>query len=226
MKKIILTCVVMLTLSSLQANAFDFGNFFRFLFSLQAPVSEVEKSTVADMEKYSEEVSSSLTDITNKELELDNPTKNAFLSIISLISNANDTKNITAQINSIEKNSSISSIEKSVKINDVISEYQTTLKSNSVSVVVIMKTLSDANKTKLVNNIKVLSDNGQKYVELGRDSIKTANNLKSQTKRDDDITALNDSIDSVTGRLSNKASTVVYLANELKIIAKIAGIKF
>lgn len=225
MKKFILLCFVMLTMTSLQANAFDWGSFFRGIFSIPAPVSEIEKSSAQELETYKNEVESSLTDIANKEALLDNPTQETFLAIVSMISPANDTQTIKSKLQSIKADNSLTYQEKCDAVNDVMTEYRTKLTNSSLATVVTMKAFSEANKTKLSNNIKMLADNGQKYVELGRDSIKTLDNFNSQVKKDDDTAETVNEINNVTGRLSNKATATVYLANQLKTMAKIAGIK-
>lgn len=226
MKKFIIVCITLLSVSTLQAKAYDAADFFRSIFSIPAPVSEIETSSAAEMQAYTEEVNASLTDITTQESQIDFPTQNAFLSIISLISSSDEANAIKSKIGYINQDSSINYVEKSSEISEIISDYQKMLTENPEAKIAKIKALKAADKSALINSIKTLSENGEKYIELGRAGIKTVNNFKSQVKKDDNIVETIANIDNVTGRLSSKAAATVYLANQLKTISKRAGLTF
>ena len=200
MKKILAGLFVITFMTTLQANAFDLVSALKFWESATEPQTAQVQAT------------KTLDDIQNQMTTIDTSMQNAFLDIVSELSNRKETKAVKSQVKS------------ATDITSVISAYTNTLASNKDSMVATINKMSEKEKTNLVNNIASLSQFAQQYLLLATDGVKTASNsLKATQKLSEFATTVNN-INSIAGQLKNRATTVYNLVNQARVIAQAAGL--
>lgn len=196
--------------TQLTANAFDWKSLFRWFFS-----SSVTTVTTSDL-------TSTTTNIQTKAKDYLTPVQEAFLSTVSLLSNKNDASKIESQVSAILENAKLTQEEKEAKMLNVISNYTSTLKSNSISTILLIKTLSESDKATLKSNISTLSTYAQKYTDLNTTGANLAAKVVSAVD-DEQAKALKE-LKQVSSDIQSKADTVSNFATEIKILAKLAGL--
>ena len=224
LKRYLIACIV-LFICATQANAkSDFGSIVRDIFSIPQPKPAIEKSAPETFREITENVNEKISEINSEAAMLDITTTESFLSIVSLLSSSGNLQQIKSKIGLIQYDPTLTDMEKSIAVNDIISDFQANLTENQTSYVNVIKKLSPANKKTLIEKIMLLSDNGEKYINLGRKSAKTAKKYLAQTFEGDDRTETVGEINSITGRHTQRAQALTYFIRELKSIARQAGL--
>lgn len=224
LKKYLITGFMLLA-CAVQANAkSDFGSFMRYIFSIPEPKPTIEKSAPEVFREVTDDINEKITDINTKATMLDITTAEGFLSIVSMLSSSNDIQQIKSNLNYIQYDPTLTDMEKSVAIDNIIADFQTKLTENSDAYVNKIKKLSPANKKLFIEKLTLLSDNGKEYIKLGRKSASSANRYISLTKEGDDRADTIGEMNTLTGKYTQRAQAIVYLTSELKNIARMAGI--
>ena len=201
MKKIVLSLFVIVAMTSLQANAFDFMSALKFW------------ENTAEKQAEQVQTAQTLTDIQTQMATIDKSVQDAFIDIVSDLSTRKETKNIKNQLKSGSDN-----------LTTVISNYVNTLANNKEAMTKTISKLSNKEKTALVNNLATLTEDAQKYILLATDGAKAASNsLKTSQKLSDFATTVNN-INKVGSQLKNRAASVLNLANQAKTLAQAAGL--
>lgn len=213
MKKILLTTLslLILVLTPLKANAFDWGNFFRWLFfgaeQTQVVSTDDLKTTLSDLEK--------------KVPTLDATVEKSFLAVVPLLTSEKDLKSISSEVSTI-KSSNSTDAEKDALFIKVMSNYTTTIKGNKVGVTLIIKTLKDADKTTLKNEITKISKAAEEYYNLS-EKASTATSKVAKDSEEEQIKVSNQ-IDTINKRVKNKAKAVSEFSTQVKILSALAGL--
>ena len=222
-KYIIAVFIIFMTTTQVKASS-DVGEFFRYIFSIPEPKPAVEKSDVHVFRELTEEITEKIVDINSQTAMLDISSNETFLSIASMLSPSDCIQQIKSKISLVQYDPTLSEMEKSVAISDIIADYQKTISDNEDTYIKKIKNLSPANKKLLAEKLTLLSDDGSIYLKLGRKSAKTAKKYLAQTFEGDDRTETVDEINSITGRLTQRAQALTYLTRELKSLAIKAGL--
>jgi uncharacterized protein Yka (UPF0111/DUF47 family) len=205
MKKIILSMALIVTLmTQLSANAFNWNGFFKWL------LFGYETETVS-----TENLDKLYTSTTKTIKTTDESVQKSFVSIVSILSTADEAKKVSNNIKAIN-NEKITDTEKNKKILKIYSDYTTTLQNNKVGLLLIMKTLSDSDKTNFAKHLDTLS----KCVQTYNEQYQALTKVKTTSQEDvvKNITALSTEV-------KNKSNTIGSLSLQLNLMAKIAGIK-
>ncbi|MBQ7450654.1 hypothetical protein IJS77_04485 [bacterium] len=218
MKKILLIAIALMLITPLNANAFSWGDFFRALFGLSSSQTTVTNTSIK------EEIETSLKTNMTKTINIDKEVQSAFLSTVSIISGTEETKTIKSKV--AEANKKTDDIEKLTALNQIYNDYSTIINNNKVEIVALLALTDDSSKETLVKNINTISDAGQKYVEIGKDNLKLASTTIKKATVDDNRTALLLEINDTTAAITDTAKAATSLSRQIKILAKIAGIKF
>lgn len=210
MKKILAIALFVIMLTPLRANAFDWGSFFRWFFF----GGETVQALTTD------EINTTVKDINEQVKTLDNSVQTDFLAVVPYLTTQKDATNFESEFKKINASNAKDSDEQILKI---ISDYTTTIKSNKVGVLLILKTSSDIDKTALASKVKLLSENAQKYNEL----YKKGYNLTSKVTTTDDKeqTSAIENLNKTTESVKNKAEVIYAFASQVKTLASLAGIK-
>ena len=202
MKKIVLSLFVIAAMTSLQANAFDYMSALKFW----DRATEAQTSAEAQTAK-------TLTEIQNEMATIDKSVQEAFIDIVSDLSSRKEVKSIKSDLKTNSDNFA-----------NVISTYTAKLANDKENFAKTISKMSEKEKTNLVNNLAILSEDAQQYLLLATNGVKTASNaLKASQKLSEFATTVNN-INSVAGQLKNRATTVINLANQMKAIAQTAGV--
>ena len=222
-KHIIAGLIILMT--AVQANAAsDVGEFFRYIFSIPEPKPAVEKSDVHVFRELTEEITEKIVDINSQTAMLDITSNETFLSIASVLSPYDCVQQIKSRISLVQYDPTLSEMEKSVAISDIIADYKKTISDNKDTYIKKIKNLSPANKKLLAEKLALLSDDSSNYLKLGRKSAKTAKKYLAETFEGDDRAETIDEINSITGRLTQRAQALTYLTRELKSLSRQAGL--
>jgi len=223
-KKYLITCMIIFA-TTLQANAFDdVGSFVRWIFSIPEPKPAIEKSSPEAFKIATEEATDKLIDINTKTAIPDVTSNEAFLSIVSILSPSDYAQQIKSKLTLVQYDPTLNDTEKSIAISDIISDYQSVIGDNKEAYINKLKNLSTANKKVLTEKLAILSKNGTEYIKLGRISAGTGNKYLSETLAGDNRTPTVDEINSITGKLTQRAQALTYLTRELKNLARQANI--
>ena len=204
MKKILLTilCLVILVITPLKANAFDWGSFFRWLWF------GAEQTQVVS----TDELKSTLSDLEKKAPELDAAVEKSFLTLIPLLTSQKDLKSISSEISKI-KSSNLTTTEKEAKLLKLMSDYTTT------SMIII--TLKDSEKATLKNEITKLTESYEEYYKLNDKANSVTSKVASDA--DEEQIKLKTQINTLNKSVLNKAQTVRGFALQVKTLATLSG---
>lgn len=201
MKKIILCMGVLLAMTSLQANAFDFTSALNFL----NKASEAQTNTT--------ETVKTLSDVETQMAAIDKSVQETFLNIVSELSTRKETKNIKKELK-----------ENSDALNQVLANYAANLAANKEKVTKTISKMSSKEKTALLEELKALSEYSQKYLLLATDSVKAATTAVKSAQKFNEVATTLANVNKVATELKSRATTVVNFANQLKTIATTAGL--
>ena len=201
MKKIILSLFVIVAMTSLQANAFDFSSALNFL------------NRASEAQAQATESVKTLSDVQAQMSSIDSSVQEAFLDIVSELSTRKETKNVKNQLKS-----------NSEALNQVIANYASTLAANKENLTKKISKLSSKEKTNLVNNLATLTKAGQDYLLLATDGAKAATTAVKSAQKFNEVATTIANVNKVAADLKSRATTVINFANQMKSLATTAGV--
>ena len=216
MKKILLiTLIIMLTIP-MRANAFSFEN--------KTLSGTSKKESVTAKVPIKEKIEKTLNENINEALLTDTEVQNAFISMVTIISDNNEVQTIKENLK--KANTIKDRTEKENALNKIYNEYSATLNNNRVEIVEHLLLLSDTEKEKLKENIDIVTNASQKYLEITKRNIQLAQTIiKEATAKDDRIVLLNN-INKLSEKFAQNTKTATSLSRQIKILASLSGIKF
>jgi len=217
MKKILVTALMVILLTPLSAHAFDWGNFFRWLF--------LSSETISTKTKEVSDYSSVASDIRKDAKSTDEDLAKVLLRIIPNISVQKDATTFESRINTVSTGNKTES-EKSTQLAQIVSDYATSVQNNKLAVIVTMKTLSSSDKKDLADNITSLAKCSQKYTELAQKAYNQANDLQRYTAQSDEQIKVLNEINNLNTELKNKSNALQNLTTTLKLFGKLSGLEF
>ncbi len=198
MKKILLSLVI-IGVTSMQANAFDWNSVLNFI-GRASEVPATQTATLNDLEKQMKTI--------------DNSVQNAFIDIVSELSGWKETWSVKSQLKSGED-----------VLANVISNYASTyIANNKQNVINKIKKMSAKEKAKLVSNIMTLTNSGQNYLLLAANGAKTASNALKTAQTVSEVTTTIANVNRTAAEIKQRATTVMTLANQIKTVATAAGV--
>ena len=215
MKKLLVTLLLALTFTQLSANAFDFSQIFKWLFF---GYNTAQTTTIT-----TEDLTKTLNDITSKTKSTDESVNKAFLSVVSMLSTQNEAKKIEDEYNSIFS-SNLTNDEKNIKFLNLVEKYITTLRSNKLTTILTIKSLSDKEKSSLTSSIQDMVKYSQEYTTLSKKGVDTASKVVS-TLDDEQVKILKE-INTASSSLTKRANVLSDFATQVKTLSTLAGLKF
>lgn len=157
MKKIFATslCVSVLALAG-SVYAFEMPNAIKGVASV---VSSLTPSNAKSM----------VATINTKLATADAALQNAFETLVSALSSAEESAEIKSKIDAIRSNKDLSEAEQSAKIAEIISDYGTALKEEQETLTEQLKTANEEKRTKIGNAINNLVVVGYQYLDIASD---------------------------------------------------------
>ena len=216
MKKILAAAIMVILMTPLSAQAFDWSSLFRWLF-----FTTETTSTKKDVSEYS----SVASDIRNSAKSVDKNVENVLLAIMPNLSVQKDAANFESRINALSNGNKTES-QISTQLTQIVNDYATSLQNNKLVVIVTIKTLSDSDKKELSGNISSLSKYVQEYSELEQKAKKQATELQKYTTQSDEQTQVLNEINNVNTEMKNKANALQNLTTTLKLFGKLGGLEF
>lgn len=201
MKKIVLVLVIICAMSPLRANAFDWMSALKFW----------ERATEAQTVEVQQ--TKTLADIENQMAAIDKSVQDAFVNIVSELSSRKDTNNIKSQLKASNAN-----------LANIISNYTNTIANKKEDFTKTVKKLSSKEKTTLINNLSVLSEDAQQYMLLATEGAKTATTALKSAQKLSEVATTMGNINRVAVELKTRAATVIDMTNQIKSIATAAGV--
>ena len=205
MKKILTILICAMFLMPLRADAFSWSDFFSWLFG--STETKTESTTI-----YSE-TTDKLANIKKQAASLDSSIKSSLLNIASVISTPTEVKDLETKLNA-----------ENADIFKIITDYQTTVNSEKARVLVLIKTLSDADKTAFSKNVSSLAEYGQKYSSYAKEILSLKSTFVAGTNSSSERTAKLQELNDAYSDLSEKSSIINGFSNILKIYAKLTGL--
>ena len=144
MKRFLLICLAVSTMTALKAEAFDWSAISGFFANRTTPVST--ETTPTDIKT---ETINALNNIQKQAVELDSTVQKNCSSIISMLSAKKEAKSIESELNSILSNADKTAAEKETLYNQALNTYITNL-SNNNSTITTLKKLSATQKYSLL----------------------------------------------------------------------------
>ncbi|MBR6126553.1 hypothetical protein IKQ21_02610 [bacterium] len=221
MKKFLLICLAVSTMTALRAEAFDWSVVSGFF----ANKTTATEKTAVDAKT---ETINALNNIQKQADELDSTVQKNCSSIISMLSAKKEAKSIESELNSILSNADKTAAEKEALYNQALNTYITNL-SNNNSTITTLKKLSATQKMQLVKDITSIEQTSQKYAALAKEALKTsASNLLKTTSSSnattEDIAEIITQTNQSIGLIKTKAANSLEVANQFATLAKSAGI--
>ena len=221
MKKLVTVCLAVSAMTALRAEAFDWTVFSKFFSSAPSVIEAVQTNP-------KDEAVKALDDIQKQADAIDKTVQNNFASIITMISAKKEANSVKSELNAILSDTTKTASEKEALYNQALNTYLTSLANNS-STTSTLKKLSSSSKIQLVKDITALEQASQKYTELSKQALKTsASNLVKTTSSSnattDDIAEVITKTNQTIALIKTKAANSLDLANQLRELAKKAGI--
>ena len=224
MKRLLLICLAVSTMTALKAEAFDWSAISGF-FANKATTAATEVTPV----DAKTETINALNNIQKQADELDSKVQQNCSSIISMLSAKKEAKSIESELNSILSNAEKTAAEKETLYNQALNTYITNL-SNNNSTITTLKKLSATQKIQLVKDITSIEQSSQKYAALAKEALKTSASgvLKASSSTanptTEDLSAINTQTNQTIGLIKTKAANTLEVANQFTTLAKSAGI--
>ena len=216
MKKLTIIIMMLACVSTMKAEAFSFGNIFNR--ASRVPVTNSAEISAANM-------ASVLLDMQNRTSTVDKQVQNSLAQIASQLSNSTtETEALNSKMNTLISNSYKNNIEQYNEMSKLMSEYASILKNNKTNVSTTINNMTEAQKTALLNNIIDIAKGSQEYARIAKLSAeKSAKILKASNRAADVISNLN-TINTMVIEIRDRAKTTIAIANQLRSIAKAAGV--
>jgi hypothetical protein len=216
MKKIVSVMVFVLILGQTSASAFDWG-------SMLTVLSQNRTNTVSQNPNTSADVLKALASFQSQAQSVDNSVQNSFLSVVSQLSSPQEATILDSKISSILSNSTQNQEQKSVLINQLISNYTATLSGNKLDVAEVIGDMSNSERTELANNLAELAQNSKQYAELAKQGISTAKTMMKVSQNANDVLTTINTMRQTAANIKNRATTVANFVNRVRSISKYAG---
>ena len=216
MKKIII-CASILAITPLSANAVDWGNIFGIMVNNAVQTQASKTTATAD-------VSKTLNDLESQAKAIDKSVQDSFLAIASKLSAEKDLEALENKLDSIVANNKTTDSEKAELIAQVFNDYTKELKNNKQSVVSIIENMTESERADLAKYITAIAQDGQNYPNVAKQSISTASTAMKYASKAEEAVKIYKDIKSTATELTNSAKTIINVANQLKSIAKTAGL--
>lgn len=208
--------LLLIMLSQTSVNAFEWGLVNTILSRQAAQATSTSALTAID-------IVNTFADIENQAETIDSSVQNSFLTLVSTLSSQEEAQAINSQIASILANTSANEIDKRNLISQIMTSYAASLKNNTSDTASIIRNLSVDDRAALTQVVTSLAQDGQSYLQLGKQGVAAATNaVKVAKKAGDFITVLND-VNRTVANIKNRAQTVIYMTNLVKTISKSAG---
>lgn len=208
--------LLLIMLSQTSVNAFEWGLVNTILSRQAAQATSTSALTAID-------IVNTFADIENQAETIDSSVQNSFLTLVSTLSSQEEAQTINSQIASILANTSANEIDKRNLISQIMTSYAASLKNNTSDTASIIRNLSVDDRAALTQVVTSLAQDGQSYLQLGKQGVAAATNaVKVAKKAGDFITVLND-VNRTVANIKNRAQTVIYMTNLVKTISKSAG---
>jgi hypothetical protein len=216
MKKIVSVMVFVLILGQTGASAFDWG-------SVLTVLSQNRTNTVSQNPNTSADVLKALASFQSQAQSVDNSVQNSFLSVVSQLSSPQEATILDSKISSILSNSTQNQEQKSVLINQLISNYTATLSGNKLDVAEVIGDMSNSERAELANNLAELAQNSKQYAELAKQGISTAKTMMKVSQNANDVLTTINTMRQTAANIKNRATTVANFVNRVRSISKYAG---
>ncbi len=198
MKKIIIGLLI-IGLTMLQANAFEWNSILNFI----GRASEMQTTQTT-----------SLKDLEAQMTTIDNTAKSAFVNIVSALSGWKETWSVKSQLKSKES-----------ILTEVISNYANSyIANNKQSIIRKIEKMSAKEKTALLGNIATLTNCSQDYVLLAANGARTVSTVLKSAQTISDVTTTISNINNTAAELRQRATTVMTLVSKIKADATTAGV--
>ena len=216
MKKIISIMVFVLIFGQTSAGAFDWG-------SVLTVLSQNRTNTVSQNTTTSADVLAALANFQSQAQSVDNSVQNSFLSVVSQLSSPQEATILDSKISSILSNNTQNQEQKSVLINQLISNYTATLSGNKLDVAEVIGDMSNSERAELASSLAELAQNSKQYTELAKQGISTAKTMMKISQNANDVLTTINTMRQTAANIKNRATTVANFVNRVRSISKYAG---
>lgn len=216
MKKIVSVMVFVLILGQTGASAFDWG-------SVLTVLSQNRTNTVSQNPTTSADVLAALANFQSQAQSVDNSVQNSFLSVVSQLSSPQEATILDSKISSILSNNTQNQEQKSVLINQLISNYTATLSGNKLDVAEVIGDMSNSERAELASSLAELAQNSKQYTELAKQGISTAKTMMKISQNANDVLTTINTMRQTAANIKNRATTVANFVNRVRSISKYAG---
>lgn len=216
MKKVITALILVFALGQTSVYAFNWGGLFTTL-------SQNRANTVTQNTTTSVDVLNALANFQAQAQSIDNSVENSFLSVVSQLSSPQEATILDSKIAAILSNTTQTQEQKSVLINQLISNYTANMNNNKVDMAEIIENMSAAERTELANSVVNLAQNSKQYVTLAKQGISTAQTLMKASQNASDVITTINTMRQTAVNIKNRATTVANFVNKVRSISKYAG---
>ncbi len=198
------------------AGAFDWG-------SVLTVLSQNRTNTVSQNTTTSADVLAALANFQSQAQSVDNSVQNSFLSVVSQLSSPQEATILDSKISSILSNNTQNQEQKSVLINQLISNYTATLSGNKLDVAEVIGDMSNSERAELASSLAELAQNSKQYTELAKQGISTAKTMMKVSQNANDVLTTINTMRQTAANIKNRATTVANFVNRVRSISKYAG---
>lgn len=204
MNKLLIIFICAMFLMPLKANAFSWKDLFGWLlFSNNATTEETN---------ITEKTTEKINDIKKQASGLEKTATNSFLEIAEYISTPNEIKELENKINATNSD-----------LFQIISDYQKTTNAEKARILILLKTLPDEDKKEFAEEIKTLSEIGEKYNTYSKEILIETSVFSAKATSTDEKNAATEFKKSYSD-LSEKATKILNFTNTMNFYAKLIGL--
>ena len=186
-------------------------------------LSQNRTNTVSQNPTTSADVLAALANFQSQAQSVDNSVQNSFLSVVSQLSSPQEATILDSKISSILSNNTQNQEQKSVLINQLISNYTATLSGNKLDVAEVIGDMSNSERAELASSLAELAQNSKQYTELAKQGISTAKTMMKISQNANDVLTTINTMRQTAANIKNRATTVANFVNRVRSISKYAG---
>ncbi|MBR6302170.1 hypothetical protein IKR55_05470, partial [bacterium] len=143
--------------------------------------------------------------------------------VVSQLSSPQEATILDSKISSILSNNTQNQEQKSVLINQLISNYTATLSGNKLDVAEVIGDMSNSERAELASSLAELAQNSKQYTELAKQGISTAKTMMKISQNANDVLTTINTMRQTAANIKNRATTVANFVNRVRSISKYAG---
>lgn len=169
-------------------------------------------------------VNRSIDNLAKQEKPADLVLEKAFVNIVRRLSSEEKYVKMSKKVNRISRDPKYTPAKRNEKITKIINKYNKNLDKNQIGYIAAIAKLPEKQQKELIENINILSMDGERYVNLVEQARYNEKQLTKVAYKYDNCDNLKTDIHSKGDEIRSKANAALNFANKARNLVRYAGI--